>query len=100
VELRDAGLGDAQNLADLPEREVLEVVQRDDQGLALGQVLDRLGEPVLASLVSRAAWGSAALSSSIVSSSEILSPDASGVIQSSSSARIAEFEICSSTCRR
>jgi hypothetical protein len=32
-----------QNLADLPEREVLEVVERDDQGLALGQVLDRLG---------------------------------------------------------
>src|SRR5215217_3719545 len=47
VELRDARLGHAEDLADLAQREVLVVVERDDELLALGQRRDRVGEPVL-----------------------------------------------------
>src|SRR4029450_6556426 len=47
VELRDAGLGDAEDLADLAQRELLVVVERDDELLALGQPRDRLAERLL-----------------------------------------------------
>ena len=47
MQLRDPRLGDAQNLADLPQRQVLVVVERDDQLLALGQGADPLGQAVL-----------------------------------------------------
>src|SRR5687767_7477380 len=47
VELRDARLGDAQDLADLAQREVLVVVEGHDELLALGQAGDRVGEMVL-----------------------------------------------------
>jgi hypothetical protein len=55
VELRDAGLGDAEHLADLAERELLVVVERDDELLALGKVRDRLGERLLHLASARAA---------------------------------------------
>src|SRR5215216_4586668 len=47
VELRDARLGHAEDLADLAQRQVLVVVERDHELLALGQRRDRVGEPVL-----------------------------------------------------
>jgi hypothetical protein len=47
VELRDPGLGDAEHLADLAERQLLVVVQRDDELLPLRQVRDGLGERFL-----------------------------------------------------
>src|SRR4051812_25464760 len=47
VELRDARLGHPEHLADLPQRQVLVVVERDDELLALGQRRDRLGQAVL-----------------------------------------------------
>src|SRR3954451_13755570 len=47
VELRDARLGHAQHLADLAQREVLVVVERHDQLLALGQPRDGVGQAVL-----------------------------------------------------
>ena len=39
MQLRDARLGDAQHLADLAQRELFVVVERDDEALALGQPL-------------------------------------------------------------
>src|SRR5919197_6460043 len=47
VELRDARLGDAQHLADLAQGQLLVVVERDDELLALGQARDRLAESLL-----------------------------------------------------
>src|SRR5262249_32966160 len=47
VQLRGPSLGAAEVLAELAEREVLEVVEGDRQGLALGKVLDRLLQAVL-----------------------------------------------------
>src|SRR5262249_27648907 len=47
VELGDARFGDPEHLADLAEREVLEVVESDHEGLPLRQVLDRVLEAVL-----------------------------------------------------
>ena len=47
VELRDARLGDAEHLADLAEGQLLVVVERDDELLALGQARDRVGERLL-----------------------------------------------------
>ena len=47
VQLADARLGHAEDLADLLERESLVVVQGDDGLLALGQPFDGLGEDVL-----------------------------------------------------
>src|SRR3954454_2064041 len=47
VQLGDAGLGDAEDLPDLPERQVLVVVERDHELLALRQGGDRVGEAVL-----------------------------------------------------
>src|SRR6266536_579601 len=44
VQLRDAGLGHAENLPDLAERQLLVVVERDDELLALGQARDRLDD--------------------------------------------------------
>src|ERR1700754_3073779 len=44
VQLGDARLGDAEDLADLAQRQVLVVVERDDQLLALGQAGDRVGD--------------------------------------------------------
>ena len=47
VQLRDPRLGDAEDLADLAQGQVLVVVEGDHQALALGQRLDRVGEAVL-----------------------------------------------------
>src|SRR3954452_15646768 len=47
VQLRDARLGHAEDLPDLPQRQVLVVVERDHELLALGQGGDRVGQPVL-----------------------------------------------------
>src|SRR5919112_3221357 len=47
VQLADARLGDAEDLADLSERQVLVVVERHDELLALGQPRDRVGDAVL-----------------------------------------------------
>src|SRR5512145_2048044 len=47
VELRDPRLGDAEHLADLAERELLVVVERDDELLALREPGDRLAERFL-----------------------------------------------------
>src|SRR5436190_4358555 len=47
VELRHAGFGHSEDLADLPQGEVLVVVEGDDQPLALGQRFDGVREPVL-----------------------------------------------------
>src|SRR3954452_24206019 len=47
VQLADARLGDAEDLPDLPERQVLVVVERDDELLALRQPGDRVGDAVL-----------------------------------------------------
>ena len=44
MELRDARLRDAEDLADLPEGQLLVVVERDDELLPLGQARDRLAE--------------------------------------------------------
>src|SRR5215216_851125 len=44
VELRDTGLGDAEHLPDLAERELLVVVERDDELLSLGETRYRLAE--------------------------------------------------------
>src|SRR6478735_4196157 len=44
VELRDAGLGDAEHLADFAEGQLLVVVEGDHELLALGQAGDRLAE--------------------------------------------------------
>ena len=43
----DAGLGHAEHLADLAQRQVLVVVERHDELLALGQARDRVGHAVL-----------------------------------------------------
>src|SRR5215208_6289729 len=43
VQLRDARLGDPEHLADLPQGQLLVVVERDDDLLALGQPVDRVG---------------------------------------------------------
>src|SRR5436190_1640288 len=47
VQLRDARLGDAEDLADLAQGQVLVVVERDHELLALWQRGDRVGEAVL-----------------------------------------------------
>src|SRR3954454_12525235 len=47
VELGNARLGDAEDLADLSQRQVLVVVERDHELLALGQRGDRVGQAVL-----------------------------------------------------
>src|SRR5215213_5231644 len=47
VQLRDPGLGDAEDLADLPQGQVLVVVEGDHELLALGQRGDRVREAVL-----------------------------------------------------
>src|SRR5215218_6272105 len=47
VQLGDARLGHAEDLADLPERQVLVVVERDHELLPLGQRGDRVGQAVL-----------------------------------------------------
>ena len=47
MQLRDPRLGHPEDLADLPQGQVLVVVEGDHQPLALGQRLDRVGEPVL-----------------------------------------------------
>src|SRR5439155_14931690 len=47
VQLRDARLGDPEHLADLSQRQLLVVVERDDELLALGQARDRLAERLL-----------------------------------------------------
>src|SRR3954447_5913862 len=47
VQLGDARLGDAEDLADLPRRQILVVVERDHELLSLGERADRVGEAVL-----------------------------------------------------
>src|SRR5919206_830235 len=47
VQLADARLGDAEDLADLSKRQVLVVVEGDDELLAFGQAGDRVGHAVL-----------------------------------------------------
>src|SRR5215216_956943 len=47
VQLRDARLGHPEHLADLPQRQVLVVVERDHELLALRQRGDRVGQAVL-----------------------------------------------------
>src|SRR5215210_682929 len=47
VQLGDARLGDAEDLPDLPQGQVLVVVERDHELLALRQRRDRVGEAVL-----------------------------------------------------
>src|SRR5207244_4937516 len=47
VELGDPRFGDPEDLADLAEGQALVVVEGDDDALALGQGLDRVGEAVL-----------------------------------------------------
>src|SRR5581483_8485006 len=44
VQLRDARLGDAEHLADLAEGQLLVVVERDDELLALREARDRVGD--------------------------------------------------------
>src|SRR3954462_15159089 len=44
MELGDAGLGDAEHLADLAERQLFVVVERHDELLALAQARDRVGD--------------------------------------------------------
>src|SRR5581483_5853258 len=47
VELGDARLGDAEHLADLAQGQLLVVVERHDELLALGQARDRVGDRLL-----------------------------------------------------
>src|SRR5688500_7446361 len=47
VHLADAALRHAEHLADLRQRESLVVIEGDDDLLALGECVDRLGEQVL-----------------------------------------------------
>src|SRR5579884_62298 len=47
VELGDPRFGDPEHLADLPERQLLVVVERDDELLALREPRDRVGERLL-----------------------------------------------------
>ena len=47
MELRDARLGDPEHFADLAQRQVLVVVERDHELLALGQARDRVRDAVL-----------------------------------------------------
>ena len=92
VQLRDARLGHPEHLADLAQRQLLVVVERDDELLALGQPGDRLAERLLQLGLLERDSGSGRVVSSIVSISETWSPPADGV-QSSSSAAIDEREI-------
>ena len=75
VELRDARLGHAEHLADLAQRQLLVVVERDDELLALGQARDRLAERLAHLGLRRArAAGRGRCVSSIVSISATWSP--------------------------
>ena len=94
VELGDARLGDAEDLADLSEGQVLVVVEGDHELLALGQARDRVREPVLQLADAELLAGSTAFGSFIVSSSETWSPLESDTVHSSSSATTVELEIC------
>ena len=47
MDLAHAALGDAEQLADLGERETLVVVEREHETLAVGHAVDRVGEEVL-----------------------------------------------------
>src|SRR5579859_5808195 len=44
MRLGDARLGDAEHLADLAQSQLLVVVERDDELLALGETRDRVGD--------------------------------------------------------
>ena len=93
VELRDARLRHAEYFADLPERELLVVVERDDELLALRQREMASPSASRSSVCAIAICGSAACGSSIVSMSATASPLEPGLAQSSSSAAIEEREI-------
>ena len=72
VQLRDARLGDAEDLADLAQGEVLVVVEGDHELLALGQAARsrRRARSLQVALVERRRPGRARSWSAIVSSSE------------------------------
>jgi hypothetical protein len=93
VQLRDARLGDAEDLADLAQGQVLVVVERDHQLLTLRQRRDRIGQPVLELGGVEQQLRVGASGSCSVSSSETWSPDESETAHSSSSATTVELEI-------
>src|SRR4051794_25670592 len=47
MDLADTALGEAEDVADLPQREVLDVEQDGDLALALGQRIERAAEALL-----------------------------------------------------
>jgi hypothetical protein len=47
MELRDARVGDAEDLADLLGGQIFVVVQGDDHALALGELADGVGQDLL-----------------------------------------------------
>jgi hypothetical protein len=94
VHLGDARLGDAEDLADLAEREVLVVVEGDDELLALGELGDGLGDAVLEVADVECARGVGR--AGVVSISETWSPLESETLQSSSRATMEECEMVSS----
>jgi hypothetical protein len=57
VDLADPGLGDAEHSADLLQGQVLVVVEREDDLLALGQAVDGLASSWRVSVTSKAPIG-------------------------------------------
>ncbi len=47
MQLRDPRLGDPEDLPDLAQRQLLVIVERDNELLALGKLRDRLGKRLL-----------------------------------------------------
>ena len=94
MQLRDARLGHAEHLADLAQGQLLVVVERDHELLALGQARDRLGQRLAQlGLRERRSAAPAPCVSSIVSIRATWSPPVEEIVQSSSSAAIEEREI-------
>ena len=94
MQLRDARLGDPEHLADLAEGQLLVVVERDDELLALGRSEIASASASFTSVCSSETSGSGPVSSSIVSMRAIESPPPEGD-HSSSSAPTDEREISS-----
>ena len=98
VQLRHARLGHAQHLADLAQRQLLVVVERDDELLALGQARDRLAERSRSSVCaidSPAGLGRVRVLDRVDQRDRVARPP-SELDHSSSSAAIEEREISSS----
>ena len=94
MELRDARLGHAEHLADLAQGQILVVVERDHELLALGQARDRVARPSRGARSGRTpVCGSGPCSSSIVSISATWSPPEPEIVHSSSSAAIDDREM-------